>query len=231
MKEKIVIFTGAGVSAESGLRTFRDMGGLWEQYAVEQVASPKGWQADPSVVLRFYNERRRSVLDARPNSAHLAIARLEDNFDVVVITQNIDDLHERAGSSNVIHVHGEILKARSTIDPTLIYRLDGPYIEVGDFCEKGSQLRPDVVWFGENVRHMDESREHFAEASRVLIIGTSLTVYPAADLADEAPFTAEKYIISPEPQKLPYGYRFLRGNASQAVPHVVKCWLEGRKPA
>ena len=228
--EKIVVFTGAGVSAESGLKTFRDMGGLWGEYAIEDVASPAGWKHNPAVVLDFYNERRKAVLAARPNAAHEAIARLEEQFDVVVVTQNVDDLHERAGSSKIIHVHGEILKARSSIDASLVHVLDKPTIELGELCGKGSQLRPDIVWFGENVRHMDECAEHFAEASRVITIGTSLTVYPAAGLVEKAPWRAEKYLVSPEPQEIPYGFKFLRGAAATVVPHVVKCWLEGRKP-
>ncbi|MFC5743773.1 SIR2 family NAD-dependent protein deacylase [Dyella tabacisoli] len=228
--EKIVVFTGAGVSGESGLKTFRDMGGLWHEYAIEDVASPEGWNRNASAVLAFYNERRTSVLAAQPNSAHEAIARLELKFEVIVITQNIDDLHERAGSSNVIHVHGEILKARSSVDSSLVYELNKPTIELGELCEKGSQLRPDVVWFGENVQQMEACLEHFATASRVITVGTSLTVYPAAGLVKKAPFSAEKYLISPEAQKVPYGFRFLRGQATTVVPHVVTCWLAGRKP-
>lgn len=228
--EKIVVFTGAGVSAESGLKTFRDMGGLWHEYAIEDVASPEGWSRNPSAVLAFYNERREAVLAAQPNAAHKAIAHLESKFEVIVITQNIDDLHERAGSSSVIHVHGEILKARSSIDSALVYELNKPTIELGELCEKGSQLRPDVVWFGEDVRHMETCLEHFASASRVITVGTSLTVYPAAGLVKKAPFSSEKYLVSPEAQKVPYGFRFLRGQATKVVPHVVNCWLAGRKP-
>jgi len=228
--DKVVIFTGAGVSAESGLRTFRDMGGLWNEYAIDDVASPEGWKRNPSVVLDFYNERRRAVLAAEPNAAHIAIARLQEVFDVVVITQNIDDLHERAGSTNVIHVHGEILKARSSIEPSLVYALNQPTIELGELCGKGSQLRPDVVWFGEDIRHMEVCVEHFSTASRIITVGTSLTVFPAAGLVKKARSSAEKYLISPEAQKIPYGFRFLRGQAATVVPHVVTCWLEGRKP-
>jgi NAD-dependent deacetylase len=228
--DKVVIFTGAGVSAESGLKTFRDMGGLWNEYAIEDVASPEGWKRSPTTVLNFYNERRQAVLAAEPNEAHKAIANLEAKFDVVVITQNVDDLHERAGSTNVIHVHGEILKARSSVDPSLVYGLTKPTIEIGDLCERGHQLRPDVVWFGEDVRCMEDCLGHFSTASRVITIGTSLTVYPAAGLVKKAPSAAEKYLVSPEIQKLPYGFRFLRGSATTVVPHVVTCWLEGRKP-
>jgi NAD-dependent deacetylase len=228
--EKIVIFTGSGVSAESGLKTFRDMGGLWHEHAIEDVASPQGWSRSPGTVLDFYNERRKAMLAAQPNAAHQAIARLEEKFEVVVITQNIDDLHERAGSSKVIHVHGELLKARSSTHPALVYVLKKPTIELGEICEEGSQLRPDVVWFGENVRHMDECVAHVSTASRLITVGTSLTVYPAAGLVKKAPFSAEKYLISPEAQRAPYGFRFLRGHAATVVPHVVSCWLEGRKP-
>ncbi|WP_291774684.1 Sir2 family NAD-dependent protein deacetylase [Luteibacter sp.] len=228
--EKIVIFTGAGVSAESGLKTFRAMDGLWNDHAIEDVATPEGWARNPALVLDFYNQRRQEVLAAHPNAAHEAIARLESMFDVTVITQNIDDLHERAGSSKVLHVHGEILKARSSIDPELIHTLDTPTIAPGDRCAKGSQLRPDVVWFGEAVRFMDESETLFANASRVLTIGTSLTVYPAAGLVKHAPYLAEKYLVSPDVQKVPYGFHFMRGLATTVVPHIVTCWMEGRSP-
>ncbi len=224
-----MVFTGAGVSAESGLRTFRDMGGLWHEYAIEDVASPQGWRKHPATVLRFYDERRRAVLEAQPNAAHLAIAALEAKFDVVVVTQNIDDLHERAGSTRVIHVHGEILKARSTLDPSLVYRLDKPGIALGDLCEHGSQLRPDVVWFGEDVRHMDDCREYFAAASRILTIGTSLTVYPAAGLVRFARHDSKKYFVSPEGQPLPRGFTWLKGHAAKVVPRLAEAWLSGRE--
>ncbi|ALN59723.1 transcriptional regulator, Sir2 family [Lysobacter enzymogenes] len=225
MKPKIVVFTGAGVSAESGLKTFRDMGGLWHEHRLEDVASPEGRRRDPATVLRFYNERRLGVLAAQPNAAHAAIARLEEKFDVVVITQNIDDLHERAGSSQVLHVHGEILKARSSADQSRVYPMTGALIEIGDLCELGSQLRPDVVWFGENVRHLRESARHFAQADKVLAIGTSLTVWPAAGLVDHARDRAERVFVSPEQQDIPDHYRFLRGTAVEKVPPLVEAWL------
>jgi NAD-dependent deacetylase len=228
VREKIVVFTGAGVSAESGLKTFRDSGGLWHEHRIEDVATPAAWHADPATVLGFYNERRDEMRKARPNPAHEAIARLEEVFDVVVVTQNIDDLHERAGSTRVLHVHGEIGKSRSTVDPTLIYDLAGAHIALGDLCEHGSQLRPDVVWFGEEVRFMDESQWHIERAAKVLVVGTSLTVYPAAALLDDAAHGAEKYVVSPDAQTCPCDYRLLRGTAATVVPHVVACWLEGR---
>lgn len=230
MKEKIVIFTGAGISAESGLRTFRDNDGYWNEYPVESVASAEGWAKNPSLVLRFYNERRTEFLKAKPNAAHIAIAKLETQFDVVVITQNIDDLHEQGGSSNVIHVHGEIGKSRSSIDPSLIYSLTKDSIELGELCDKGSQLRPYVVLFGEDAVFIDEACEHITTASKILIVGTSLSVYPAAGLIKKAKFSAEKYLVSPEPVRAPYGYRLLRGDATKVVPHVVSCWIESRKP-
>lgn len=222
---KIVVFTGAGVSAESGLRTFRDMGGLWREFAIEDVASPEGWQRRPEAVLAFYNERRRAVLAAEPNAAHRAIAELESGYDVQVITQNVDDLHERAGSTQVLHVHGEILKARSTVDPDLVYRLHKPTIDLGDVCERGSQLRPHIVWFGESVQHLDEAARLIREADKILVIGTSLSVFPAAGLVHHAPQRAEKLLVAPELDALPQGYRFLRGTAAALVPELVREWL------
>ncbi|MDK2125776.1 SIR2 family NAD-dependent protein deacylase [Parachitinimonas caeni] len=229
-KQKIVVFTGAGISAESGVKTFRDMGGWWREYSIEQVASPEGWQLNPEAVLAFYNERREGVVGAEPNAAHLAIAELESAFEVVVITQNVDDLHERGGSSRILHVHGEIRKARSTADATRIYPIPGTQLLLGDRCELGSQLRPHIVWFGEDVMHMAEATEHFRTADKVLVVGTSLTVYPAAGLLRHARQNAEKYAIGPEPMDVPWGYRFLRGTATSKVPHVVRCWLEQRSP-
>lgn len=230
MREKVVVFTGAGVSAESGLRTFRDMGGYWREYSIESVASPEGWKAKPQAVLEFYNERRKAVLAASPNAAHVAISALEAQFDVVVITQNIDDLHERAGSTKVMHVHGEILKARSSVDPSLIYPLATPTLEMGQLCGHGSQLRPDVVWFGEPVRFMAEAAMAFASASKILTIGTSLSVNPAAGLVSEARPSAEKCLVAPEIDDPPPGYHFFRGKAARIVPHIASCWLEGRRP-
>ncbi|AVP96902.1 NAD-dependent deacylase [Ahniella affigens] len=224
-RSKIVVFTGAGVSAESGLRTFRDMGGLWREYALEEVASPEGWRRRPDVVLSFYNERRRAVLDAKPNAAHLAIAALEAKFDVQIVTQNVDDLHERAGSTQILHVHGEILKARSTVNPRLVYPLSKPTIDLGDHCELGSQLRPHIVWFGESVQHLDVAAALFAAADKVLVIGTSLSVYPAAGLVHHAGDHAEKVLVAPEVDTLPPGYRFRCGTAVSVVPELVAEWF------
>jgi NAD-dependent deacetylase len=195
---KIVIFSGAGISAESGLVTFRDRDGLWNQYDVMEVATPQAWEENPGLLLQFYNELRQGVAAAQPNAAHQAIAALEAKYDVIVITQNIDDLHERAGSSQVIHVHGEIMKARSSIDETLIYSIGSKPIQLGDRCDKGSQLRPDVVWFGERVQNLDIARAAFKTAGKVLVVGTSLTVYPAASLLKKARFHAEKIIVNLE---------------------------------
>src|SRR3954468_171917 len=155
-KKKLVVLTGAGISAESGLKTFRDSDGLWEGYDIEDVATPRAWKKNPQLVLEFYNYRRRDVAAAQPNAAHTELAELQHDFDVHVITQNIDDLHERAGSKKVLHLHGEIMKARSTVDPELVYPLKTWEIKPGDICEKGSQLRPHIVWFGELVPEMDK---------------------------------------------------------------------------
>jgi NAD-dependent deacetylase len=182
MRKKLVILSGAGISQESGLKTFRDMGGLWEQYDVTQVASPEAWQRNPELVLRFYNERRKQLWEASPNAGHIGIASLEQWFDVEVITQNVDDLHEQAGSSSVLHLHGELRKARSTADPRLVYILNHHELKMGDKCEKGSQLRPHIVWFGEPVTAIEKAVATAQSADIFAVVGTSLTVYPAASL-------------------------------------------------
>jgi NAD-dependent deacetylase len=182
--KKLVVLTGAGMSAESGLKTFREMGGLWESYDVTEVASPEGWEKNRKLVLDFYNERRRQLLEARPNKGHTGLVELEKYFDVQIITQNVDDLHERAGSKKVLHLHGELRKSRSTADPDLIYEINGWELKVGDLCEKGSQLRPHVVWFGEPVPAIMEAIDITGTADLFIVIGTSLNVYPAAGLID-----------------------------------------------
>jgi NAD-dependent deacetylase len=198
LDKKIVVFTGAGMSQESGISTFRDSGGLWEQYRIEDVATPEAWGRDPELVLKFYNERRRQIINAKPNEGHKMLASLQEKFEVKIITQNIDDLHERAGSKSVVHLHGEILKSRSSVNPKLIYQLNkDKEIKIGDRCEKGSQLRPHIVWFGEDVPMMSEAIEITSLADIFVIIGTSLNVYPAAGLIQYAPRYCPKYLIDP----------------------------------
>jgi NAD-dependent deacetylase len=193
--KKLVVLSGAGISAESGLKTFRDMGGLWEKYDVTEVASPIAWQRNRELVLRFYNERRKQLLESHPNGAHLRLAELEKYFDVHIITQNVDDLHERAGSSNVFHLHGELRKARSTSNPALTYTIKGWELKEGDVCEEGSQLRPHVVWFGEAVPAIPEAIEIAKSADIFLVIGTSLNVYPAAGIIDYISADIPLYLI------------------------------------
>ena len=195
--KKLIVLTGAGISAESGLATFRDSGGLWEGHKVEDVATPEGWERDPTLVLDFYNERRKSALKAKPNQAHIILAELEKEFDVIIITQNVDDLHERAGSSKVIHLHGKLFESRSTVDSTLIYLVKGWELKLGDTCERGSQLRPNIVWFGEAVPMIEVAAEIVSKADVFLVVGTSLAVYPAAGLIDYVPANVVKYIIDP----------------------------------
>lgn len=228
-KNKIVIFTGAGISAESGIQTFRDSDGLWNEYSIEDVATPAAWQRDPELVLNFYNERRVDIANAEPNAAHNALVELEKEYEVIIITQNIDDLHERAGSSKVIHLHGEITKARSELDETLIHDIGYQAISMGDQCEIRSQLRPHIVWFGEQTLNYELARSHVKDAARILVVGTSLSVYPAAGLLKKASFHAEKAIVSLEVEKKPFGYKFIRAKAASMVPHIVEKWLNGEK--
>ena len=199
--KKIVVLSGAGVSAESGIKTFRDSGGLWEGHDVMEVASPEGWSRNPELVLDFYNKRRKNALDAQPNEGHIIIAQLEEHFNVTVVTQNVDNLHERAGSTNVIHLHGELFKSRSTLDPGLIYDIDGWELNIGDKCEKGSQLRPNIVWFGEMVPMMEVAVGQTVTADILIVIGTSLQVYPAAGLIEYAKKSTPIYVIDPN---MPY---------------------------
>ena len=195
--KNLVILTGAGISAESGIKTFREMGGLWEQYDITEVASPQGWQKNPQLVLDFYNQRRKQLFESEPNKAHYKLAEFEKYFNVKIITQNVDDLHERAGSTNVLHLHGELKKVRSTIDENLIYELKHWELKLGDKCEKGLQLRPHIVWFGENVPMLDKAIEIAKTSDIFVVIGTSLNVYPAAGLINYAPQTAKFYLIDP----------------------------------
>ena len=195
--KKIVALTGSGISAESGIRTFRETGGLWEGYDVMEVASPEGWASNRELVLNFYNERRKQAIDAKPNNAHVVLAELEKHFDVTVITQNVDNLHEKAGSSNIIHLHGELFKSRSTADESLVYDIDGWELNLGDTCEKGSQLRPHIVWFGEMVPMMEAAVGETLTADIFLVVGTSMVVYPAAGLIDYVTESSPKFIVDP----------------------------------
>ncbi|HPB13944.1 MAG TPA: NAD-dependent deacylase [Bacteroidales bacterium] len=201
--KKLVVLTGAGMSAESGIKTFRDSGGLWEEHRVEDVASPMGWVLNRKLVLKFYNDRRRELARCEPNAGHLGLAALEKHFDVHVITQNIDNLHERAGSSDVVHLHGELTKARSTKDSDLIYDIGYKDINEGDKCELGSQLRPHIVWFGEAVPMIEEAVKITSQADIFVVIGTSLNVYPAAGLIEYVPDSASLWLIDPKDVYVP----------------------------
>jgi len=228
MRPKVVVLSGSGLSAESGLPTFRDAAGLWRQYSWVELASPDGWRKDPGLVLSFYNERRAKAWAAQPNAAHLAIASLEQRFDVVVVTQNVDALHERAGSTRVLHVHGELAFARGTGPSRRRRRIDDAPIELGQTCEEGTQLRPDIVWFGEETQHMDEAREHVEAADRVLLVGTSLSVYPAAGLVGFARPRAIKVLNSLEMDEVPRGFDFRAGPATAVIPPLVAEWMAAR---
>ena len=227
--KRVVVLTGAGISAESGLQTFRGPDGLWEGHRVEDVATPEAWAANPGLVLEFYNQRRQGVRQAQPNAAHLALVDLEGAYDVRIVTQNIDDLHERAGSSNVLHLHGEVMLARSTRDPRLVQHLGKQDIALGDLCDIGSQLRPHIVWFGEMVPAMDEAVELVAEADVLLVVGTSLQVYPAAGLVFDAPKRARRIVVNPEvPDGVGgAGFEVVAKPATVGVPEVVAGLLAG----
>ncbi len=233
-RNKVVVFSGAGLSAESGLPTFRDADGLWNGHSWLELASPQGWERQPEAALAFYNERRRKAWEAQPNAAHLAIAALEATCEVVVITQNVDAVHERAGSTRVIHLHGELAWARGTSTEPKRHHLGGDPIAMGQCCEDGTQLRPDVVWFGEETRNMDVARQHLRNAGKVLVVGTSLTVQPAASLLKAAHYMAEKVLIARErPEAMPSRFNFACGNAATLVPRLVERWVEsfGASPA
>ena len=228
--KKIVVLTGAGVSAESGIKTFRDAGGLWEGHDVMEVASPEGWARNQTLVLDFYNQRRRQLKEVKPNAAHNALVDLEKKYDVTIVTQNIDDLHERAGSSKIIHLHGELLKVRSTKDRTLSYHWPDD-LNVGDTCDHGSQLRPDIVWFGEAVPMLEKAAYEIASAELVAIIGTSMQVYPAAGLVGYAPPFAPIYYVDPRPSinyelSLRKQLSIIEENATSGVRKMVDSLLE-----
>lgn len=222
--KKIVVLTGAGISAESGIKTFRDQNGLWKNYRMEEVASPTAWARDPELVLGFYNIRRKQLFEVEPNAAHFALVKLETKYDVQIITQNVDDLHERAGSKNVIHLHGELKKVRSTADPSLVYEMDDWELKLGDTCEKGSQLRPHIVWFGEQVPNISIAAEISSTADIYLIIGTSLLIYPAAGLVQYAPAGIPVFYVDPKASGLQAskGIHCVAKKAVEAIPGLVE---------
>ncbi|MEI7596300.1 MAG: NAD-dependent deacylase [Bacteroidota bacterium] len=223
MKKNIVILTGAGISAESGIRTFRDSGGMWEDYDIMEVASIQGWNKNQQLVLDFYNARRKQLLECKPNRAHYLLAELEEKHNVQIITQNVDDLHERAGSKNILHLHGELKKVRSSEYPNLIHELNCWELKMGDKCEKGYQLRPHIVWFGEEVPEIPRAIEMVKKADVFIVIGTSLNVYPAAGLIDYASYHIPKYIIDPNDCNVSniHNITSIKENASVGVAQLV----------
>ena len=226
--KNIVILSGAGMSAESGISTFRDNNGLWKNHRFEDVASPEAWRKDSALVLEFYNMRRKNLFESEPNPGHFALAELEQKFDVKIITQNVDDLHERAGSSSILHLHGELKKARSTGDPELIYELNHWALNVGDTCEKGFQLRPHIVWFGEMVDNISPAILLVKKADILLVVGTSLNVYPAAGLIHYAPAHCAKYLIDPDASNshLFPGLEIIPEKSGTALPVLVERLLD-----
>jgi len=222
-KKKLVVLSGAGISAESGIKTFRDNNGLWENHDVTEVASPEGWARDPHLVLDFYNQRRKQLFECQPNKGHYGLVELEKDFDVHVITQNIDDLHEQAGSTKVLHLHGELKKVRSTKDETLVYELEGWELKWGDKCEKGSQLRPHIVWFGEAVPAIETAIDIVEEADVFVVVGTSLNVYPAAGLLNYVRPNTPIYIIDPhQPAFTPAkNITFIQENGTTGVAKLI----------
>lgn len=229
--KKIVVLTGAGMSAESGIATFRDSGGLWEQYRIEDVATPEAFGRNPKLVLDFYNMRRVESLKAAPNKGHIGLAEMQDEYNISIITQNVDNLHEKAGSRNVLHLHGELMKARSSANEDLIYDIDpsSPEIHLGDKAADGSQMRPHIVWFGEAVPMMYEAEQEVRKADILVVIGTSLNVYPAAGLINYAPTGTPVYLIDPNEVSV---YRtdvhFIKKGASEGVAELRELLREGK---
>lgn len=225
----LVVLTGAGISAESGIPTFRDAGGLWEGYRIEDVASPEGWHRNPKMVLDFYNQRRKRALEVKPNRGHEILAELEAHFNVTVVTQNVDNLHERAGSSHVIHLHGSLFESRSTVDESLVYPIEGWGLNLGDTCEKGSQLRPNIVWFGELVPMMDAAIQYVTKADLFLVVGTSLVVYPAAGLVHYVRHDTPRFLVDTNIPDLSFsGSRFevVQDKASTGLEKLKSRLLE-----
>jgi len=223
--KRLVVLTGAGISAESGLMTFRDAGGLWENHSIEDVATPEGWRKDPALVLKFYNDRRAKACEASPNAGHRALVELEKYFEVYIITQNVDNLHEKAGSTNVMHLHGELTKVRSVKNENLITDIGGKAIEIGDLAEDGEQLRPHIVWFGEMVPMIEDAAEISAEADIFVVVGTSLQVYPAAGLVGYANKAIPKFIIDPHTPDVSSHYKnvtYITETATVGVPQLAE---------
>lgn len=225
--KRLVVLTGAGISAESGLKTFRDSDGLWEGYTIEDVATPAAWKRDPELVQQFYNERRKSVLEAKPNEGHLALARLQEKYDVLIITQNVDDLHERAGSKNVLHLHGIITKSQSDLDSGKTYPIEGWELKPTDLCEYGKPLRPHVVWFGEEVPNLGLAAQLCGMADVFAVIGTKLAVYPAAGLVDYVPENCLCYAIDPDipPLRNANQFKQIQEVASVGVPLMLNALM------
>lgn len=224
MKKRLVVLTGAGISAESGIATFRDSGGLWENYDVMQVASPEGWAQNRELVNRFYNERRKQLEKAEPNAGHIGLVSLESSYEVHIITQNVDDLHERAGSSNVLHLHGELTKVRSCNDPSLVYDIGYREVSLEEKAEDGGMLRPHIVWFGEAVPAIEQAAMLSMSADVFVVIGTSLAVYPAAGLVQYAKKEAPVYLIDPNRPdgQQNFDYRFIQEPASTGVQKLIE---------
>jgi len=226
MKKKVIVLTGAGISAESGISTFRDSDGLWEQYRVEDVATPEGYERDPALVLDFYNQRRRQLKDVEPNEGHRQLVRLEKDFDVHIITQNVDNLHERAGSTQVLHLHGELTKARSGRNPNLITDIGYNDIHLGDLAEDGTQLRPHIVWFGEAVPNIEPAAELCEQADFFVVVGTSMNVYPAAGLIHYVPRSTPCFLVDPKAVPVSRPVTIFQEKAGTGVKKVVDQILE-----
>ncbi len=224
---KLVVLTGAGISAESGIKTFRDSGGLWEGHRVEDVATPEGWRKNPELVMDFYNQRRKQAAEVKPNRGHEILVELEQHFDVTIITQNVDNLHERAGSSRVLHLHGSLFESRSTKNPRLIYPIEGWELKIGDVCELGSQLRPNIVWFGEAVPMIEVAADLASGADIFLVVGTSMVVYPAAGLIDYVPGHVKKYVVDPKKPEILHvpNLEFIAEKASIGMEKLRKMLL------
>jgi NAD-dependent deacetylase len=225
--KKLIVLTGAGISAESGIATFRDSGGLWEGHRVEDVATPEGWRKNQELVLDFYNQRRKQAAEVKPNRGHEILVELEQHFDVTIITQNVDNLHERAGSSRVLHLHGSLFESRSTKNPRLIYPIEGWELKIGDVCELGSQLRPNIVWFGEAVPMIEVAADIASGADIFLVVGTSMVVYPAAGLIDYVPGHVKKYVVDPRKPEILHvpNLEFIAEKASIGMEKLKKILL------